>query len=795
MKRLMGKILSLVLVFTFVFSFGSGFVYAQTTTPPPSPTLSPVEDQGPAAPQTTLPSTSKVTPCDDKSFAIEIACYIPYYMTQATISVFGLFTLLAAKLLDVAVNNFILDIKSLFLTETGTDKAAIYNAWRVIRDLCNVAAFFGAIYMGFRRMVGLDQDDFKKAIAKLAMFAILTNFSFPISKFVIDISNIVSLQAYGGIAKYDFSSSGGISNSFINRLGLSFLATEQGKLNDSAFTGFNSFAVMALFVLFLILAFFVFLYAALMILIRAAMLLLSVVLSPLMFIGGLVPSLSGLHDWWRQNFIGQLVFGPIFMTMLWIAFQLLNAATTVTSLSSVTGSIDGTISTGVATQIANMSMSIIFLVVAVYLSNKFSGSVGKFVGGAISGVVSTVAIGAATGGLGLAGRAALGRAGVAMQRSGWVQNKIQNGGAITRNTARLIDYSGKRAQNAKVFGSSYRDKVIEKKSAVREGFAGTLRGNAGLQDQLGQAKTKGEVEKVQNQLRAGNANTATAQASTANTVPVDPTAGLNKTTQPSSQNITAQNPIQIAAQQDRQGKETKNATENQILKDNNVSATNSARYLELEKQKVSQVEQALKTDVEIEQKKKELDVEMRRAVMRAMQSGVSGDAVENIRTEYKERVSRLDQTKTQNRSNLQNIRIESDSLKNTIGVAPAQTSTTSTAQNNTSINTPNTTTPAPVTPPTQPTNNQAATNPRPTPISVQPVKSKMQGVRDTIGNAALKTVMAASKKVGEKIPNADGVIINQIAERGVVGAVSSATSLRQKLKKYNTSGTLSSKSV
>ena len=70
--------------------------------------------------------------------------------------------------------------------------------------MANIIAFFAAVYAGFLRIIGQNQEDFRKAVAKLLLFALLTNFSFALSKFAIDIANVISLQAYGAAVEFKF---------------------------------------------------------------------------------------------------------------------------------------------------------------------------------------------------------------------------------------------------------------------------------------------------------------------------------------------------------------------------------------------------------------------------------------------------------------------------------------------------------------------------------------------------------------------------------------------------------------
>lgn len=466
--------------------------------------------------------TAKRTPCDNVSGGLGGAiagCYIVYAIVKTAMIVLGAFAAIAAKMFDLSVQNFILKIIDLF-KDTTQSSNGVYSAWKMIRDLCNIAVFFGAVYIGFRRIIGVDGDEFKKVVAKLVVFAVLTNFSFPIAKFFIDISNVVSLQAYKGILGSG-NMDKGVSESLLNLLGLGWLIGNFGKVDTAAnnpFKGFDSFSSMMLVNLFLFFSMFVFLYGTIMIVIRAVMLLLSVVLSPLMFMGGLVPAFTNIQDWWRKNFIGNLIFGPIFIIMLLISFRLLK-----TGLQVIDPAVLTTANSSLPSNSLAITMSIVTLLGSVYLANRFSGSVGQFVGGMMGGVAKTAGILATGGVAGFALRGAVGRAGAAMQQSKWIQNKKENGGRFSRNTARLIDTTGKRLQSAKVFGTSYKDKLMAKKAGVNDAFGGIISNNPEYQYRLHNAKTSAQVaalnNEIQEELYSKNPNLRVSTPTTNKTVP------------------------------------------------------------------------------------------------------------------------------------------------------------------------------------------------------------------------------------------------------------------------------------
>ncbi len=270
-----------------------------------------------------------LTPCDGvgKWYLAglnAVPCEIWYVFSVFALEIAGALTKLSADLFDFTTQKFVLQISTLFQDESGADSEFIYGGWSIIRDLANIAAFFGAVYTGFRYITGSDGLDFKKAVTKLILYCLMVNFSFPIAKFLIDISNIISLQIYGGITDYK-AGSGLLSRNILANINLNTLVSKVGS-SETSQVGFSSFAVMWLSIIYLFASFGTFLYASLMILVRVFILFICVILSPLMFLNFAFPKLTDLHDKWRENFFGQILFAPILMFGFWLSFILFQAA-------------------------------------------------------------------------------------------------------------------------------------------------------------------------------------------------------------------------------------------------------------------------------------------------------------------------------------------------------------------------------------------------------------------------------------------------------------------------------------
>lgn len=451
--------------------------------------------------------------CSDISTVTEapkkIGCYVIYSIMEVVLQTLAVLVKISSYMFDTVMQKFVLQISTLFQEASGVDKAYIYGAWSVIRDLANIAAFFGAIYTGFRYITGSDSLDFKKAVTKLILYAILVNFSFPIAKFLIDISNVISLQIYGGITNYT-TGNNSLSDEILKKMGaISLLINDVGSAK-SVFPGFSSFSVMFLAIIYLFCIFFVFIYAAITIAIRSFVLLACVIFSPLMFLNFAFPKLTEMHEKWRENFFGQLVFAPVLMIGLWLSFILLAAATTGVDAASTLGS-SNVLAAPELNKIISMTLAIISLFLAVKMSSSVAGGAGKSISGMVGGGMKGLGLAVATGGTGLLARATVGRAGAMMANSNWVKNTGAQNGASRRMAASLASNAGNKMSSFKLAGvKSFDEKKIGNFKSDRDKMNaenGQQIKKTDMADLIAQAKNPEQLKLAKEEMsKRGDAN-------------------------------------------------------------------------------------------------------------------------------------------------------------------------------------------------------------------------------------------------------------------------------------------------
>lgn len=291
-----------------------------------------------------------------------------------------------------------------FATYFGTSEGMII-AWRIMRDIGNIALLFSFIFMGIATILNTHNVEgytARRALPQLIIFAVLLNFSLFASQAIIDVSNGLSstfatfagescktaVSGEAGGEEFKECANKGISGAMVSAVGLNRVLDVQ---TNGVLKAPYTYAAMLILLSVLVLIMAVVLFAAtIMLTIRAVVLSLLMVTSPIGFAGMVIPPLRGLsRDWWHK-LINQSFFAPIYLLMLFVCLKL------VQSLqgdgASVSDAIMGNTLAGETTA-GNMQVIMVFVIVvgfmiaALTVAQKFGAYGATFATNAASGVV------------------------------------------------------------------------------------------------------------------------------------------------------------------------------------------------------------------------------------------------------------------------------------------------------------------------------------------------------------------------------------------------------------------------
>lgn len=404
---------------------------------------------------------------------------------------------------------------------------AFYPLWQLMRQIISMFVVFSGLYLGFMYIIN-KQDTFKKYLPWVVVFALFVNFSYPLTRAAIDVSNIISLNIYASAVndtKTNVLSGQNIENSagaiLMQQLGLqglvlSAVSTQQKDANGQAVSmldKINTWPAALLVVGYVLYAAYIFLMASGILMMRTLALSFIIIFSPLLLVDVMIPKLGERAQQLRGIFFSQLAVSVVFMVMLYLSIQMTlifgqggainrDAIGSATNLSGVS-------------QIANVLMMLIMLHIMLKVTKEVAGAVGQF-GTKAVGMVGGFAGGVAMGGAGLLARSTLGAGAARLARSGavdrmqstWVGNRVkdsllslQNSSFDARNTALVQNNAGKMGftnmgKGLKTYDQAFKDRAERTKARAE-----------GIQDDATRAKyidkvNRGVLGGVEDSLRA-----------------------------------------------------------------------------------------------------------------------------------------------------------------------------------------------------------------------------------------------------------------------------------------------------
>jgi hypothetical protein len=368
------------------------------------------------------------------------------FLQLIIIPVLGVILRIMAALLDQSIQ---FALNSVHISDVND---SIVIVWALIRNIFNITFIFILLWSAIQMIIGVASANAKKVIANVIIAALLINFSLFITRILIDAGNILATNMYNLATTNTTGSYVSISTTIMNIMGISGLFASTGA--DSVFST-SFFIVSVLQVITITTAIITLSYVMILMLVRNVMLIFLLVLSPIGFMGSVIPKIEEYSKMWWENLYGQVFVAPIFLIFFYLITIIGNKLTENLSAMMVTGD-SGTGATTISSsgdyvQYFKYILIIILLFAAVKITKKMSGVVGEMAGKVGSFAVGA-ALGAATGGLALAGRTAIG--GMAAKTASWgalanADAKGGLGGYAARMALKSANYTSKASFDAR----------------------------------------------------------------------------------------------------------------------------------------------------------------------------------------------------------------------------------------------------------------------------------------------------------------------------------------------------------
>jgi hypothetical protein len=366
------------------------------------------------------------------------------FILYAFVKIAAYFLYLAGSIFNFALVELVFEYAQNF-----GNSAAVLAGWNVIRDFGNIALLFGFIFIGIATILNLQNYTAKKTLVRLLLFAVLTNFSLFTASLVVDVSNVFSYVFYNQAAAAQCGNGGtadpttcaqnyGLASSIIRATGVMGWNIDGSPQVQNAAeaanpeVGLRNLGAQMAMLIFITILMVVMLAAAIMLTIRAVVLTFLIIVSPVGFVGMVVPFLGSLAKEWWNKLISQSFFAPIYLLLLVISLKIMegivNAGGQVSLATALTAN-----NNSLMGQLVMMITIIAFLIAALLMSKKI-GAVGAEMAIGAAGKVTGFAVAAPAA---VAGRGAARLTTFAANKVGLTTGRISKlplvGGVLARN--------------------------------------------------------------------------------------------------------------------------------------------------------------------------------------------------------------------------------------------------------------------------------------------------------------------------------------------------------------------------
>lgn len=199
------------------------------------------------------------------------------------------------------------------------NKQAVKDVWIMVRDLLNMMFILVLLFAAFCTIFQVDKWNLKKVWLNILINALLVNFSFPIARFFIDISNVAFYYLLNNLFTSTTTVTGsGVFALFGASSGISeFLAPKNYANYDVAY-------LIVMIVVVFIMGMTLMVIAALFT-VRLIALAIIIMFSPIGFVGYILPATSKWADKWWNNLFSYSFFAPIMIFFMAVAIKISEA--------------------------------------------------------------------------------------------------------------------------------------------------------------------------------------------------------------------------------------------------------------------------------------------------------------------------------------------------------------------------------------------------------------------------------------------------------------------------------------
>ena len=250
-------------------------------------------------------------------------------------------------------------------TYTDTFVAVIYPGWEIVRNLCNIIFIVALIAIAMGTLLRVEAYKSKQVLVQLIMAALLVNFSLVIAQAILGVADTIQNQFLPNNVE--------VIRSLGKDLMVSYRSIIYG--NDSLSGNFAGIIRHIIFVILSAGSLAVFMALAAFLFIRIVMLWVLLMISPIAYAAGALPSTSHYRQEWWQNFIKYAFFTPIMAFFINLTAIIATQQKTNPILQAVgvnTAEFGNSSFAKMVFQVGGNLLMLVFLVVGMKVAEQFS---------------------------------------------------------------------------------------------------------------------------------------------------------------------------------------------------------------------------------------------------------------------------------------------------------------------------------------------------------------------------------------------------------------------------------------
>lgn len=282
----------------------------------------------------------------------------------------------------------------------------VTNGWTTARDIANMGFILILIYIAVNIILSAETAHTMETLALVIFIALIINFSFFLTRVVIDAGNIVALEFYNNIptvtiANGQPATAAGVKDltaSIMNAVGAQqILGSKSFDAFQNSTDGFTEFITLLIVYIFVGAIYFVlaaaFVSVGIKFIVRIAVLWLMIIASPLALIAKASHRFEKYYDDWQETLIANVFYPAVFLFIFWLITQFASDLNiNQTFLENVTnnpgGSSIGSSILQIGTIVAGISIRLGFIIVMLFLGMQAADKMGAMGGKLAANITS-----------------------------------------------------------------------------------------------------------------------------------------------------------------------------------------------------------------------------------------------------------------------------------------------------------------------------------------------------------------------------------------------------------------------